>query len=155
MSTVRFRPGIELPAEQVTANRRYWESEESVNGIAEAMGISKGRLYELLLPFDADLACPSCGGSLGYPHRTARIRGDVECEHCGFEGSREEIQKAPASGRGGTEVGMSGEDRPAGPVTGGSAAPGAGQLWTPGSGATPVSQSTVAGALLAGSPWES
>lgn len=150
MSPVRFRPGIDLPIEQVTANRRYWESEESVNGIAEAMGISKGRLYELLLPFDAGLACPSCGGSLGYPHRTAQIRGDVECDHCGFEGSREEIEEAAASGRSGPEGGVAGQDTPAGGVADGPPAPVARDLWTPGSGATPVSQRTVAGALLAG-----
>lgn len=150
MSAVRFRPGIDLPAEQVTANRRYWESEESVNGIAEAMGISKGRLYELLLPFDAELACPSCGGSLGYPHRTAQIRGDVECDHCGFEGSREEIEEAAASGPSGPEAGKAGVENPAGAGAGGSPVPVARELWTPGSGIEPVSQRTVAGALLAG-----
>jgi hypothetical protein len=155
MSAARFRPGVELPAEQITANRRYWESEESVNGIAEAMDMSKGRLYELLLPFDAELACPSCGSSLGYPHRTARLRGDVECDHCGFEGSREEIEGAAGSGGSGSEGsgsggGTAGQDAQAGDVVDAPPTPVARELWTPGSGATAVSQRTLAGALLSG-----
>jgi len=131
-----------------------------VNGIAEAMDMSKGRLYELLLPFDAELACPSCGSSLGYPHRTARLRGDVECDHCGFEGSREEIEGAAGSGGSGSEGsgsegsgsggGTAGQDAQAGDVADAPPTPVARELWTPGSGATAVSQRTLAGALLSG-----
>jgi hypothetical protein len=110
MSARRFRPGIDLPAEQVEANRRYWESDESVNGIAEAMGMSKGRLYDLLLPFDAEHACPACGSALGFAHRTARDRGMVGCEVCGFEGELSDLPPvdptaAPSEGEGGPEEG--------------------------------------------------
>jgi len=97
MSVSRFRPGVNLPTEQVEANRRYWETEESVNAIAEAMDVSKGRLYDLLLPLDAGVTCPSCGGALGFAHRTARQRGVVVCDACGFEGSVDDLLDRDAS----------------------------------------------------------
>ncbi len=147
MSARKFRPGIDLPTEQVEANRRYWESEESVNGIADAMGISKGRLYDLLLPFDAEAACPDCGAALGFPHRTARSRGEGGCDACGFEGPVEGLSPAEPdalSGGGGPDA----PDSPA-PVH-----------WTPGAAAAGVPElrqlaaaaliGTAAGLLLAG-----
>jgi hypothetical protein len=138
MSARKFRPGIDLPAEQVEANRRYWESEESVNGIADAMGISKGRLYDLLLPFDAAAACPTCGAPLGFPHRTAKGRGEAGCDQCGFEGNVE---------------GLSPVDPDAAPVAGGpdpaEAAPA--PHWSPGAAALdPARTRQIVGAALFG-----
>jgi hypothetical protein len=150
MSAARFRPGIDLPAEQITANRRYWESEESVNGIADAMGISKGRLYDLLLPFDADLACRSCGGALGFPHRTARLRGEVTCDRCGFSASRDDVVAGEAEGGNTAMPESPGGSSSAGGEPAASRAEAPPELWTPGSATTPVSQQTLAGALLAG-----
>jgi UDP-N-acetylmuramyl tripeptide synthase len=72
------------------ANRLYWESDESVNAIADALGVSKGRLYDLIDPLAAGVACPDCGAALAFPNRTARDRGMVTCDACGFEGEREE-----------------------------------------------------------------
>lgn len=70
------------------ASARYWETEESVNSLAEELGISKGRLYDLLRPLPIEeVACPRCGGSPPvHPNRTARDRGQVSCLHCGWEG---------------------------------------------------------------------
>lgn len=149
MSAARFRPGIDLPAEQVEANRRYWESEESVNGIAEAMGISKGRLYDHLLPFDAEMPCPSCGAPLAFPHRTARVRGDVACEACGFEGDLEALEV------GGAPEGVVPGSTPSGtaPTRSGSSPAGdAPELWSPGAGeaAVGIPTRTVVGVSLVG-----
>jgi hypothetical protein len=157
-----FKPGIDLPPQQVEANRRYWESEESVNGIAEAMGISKGGLYELLLPFDAEVACPECGAPLGYAHRTARQRGDLSCAACGFEGKLGELPEpsdealaaatrrrtggAPARGAPGGGHGEDGEEQA--DTHGGRSAP---RLWSDGAGeAGAVDRNVVAGAVLLG-----
>ncbi len=100
MATPRFRPGVELPADQLEANRLYWESDASVNGIAEKMGVSKGRLYDLLLPLDAGAPCPECGSPLGFPHRTARDRGVVGCDRCDFEGDLASLPSAGDEGDG-------------------------------------------------------
>ncbi len=67
------------------ANRLYWETEASVNQIAEELGLSKGFLYGLLLPLPAGLLCPKCRQELTFPNRTARDRGFVVCPNCGFE----------------------------------------------------------------------
>lgn len=75
------------------ANRLYWETDDSVNGIAEALGISKGRLYDLIEPLATELVCPDCGGGLAFPNRTARDRGLVVCDVCGFEGDRDELEE--------------------------------------------------------------
>lgn len=157
-----FKPGIDLPPQQVEANRRYWESEESVNGIAEAMGISKGGLYELLLPFDAGVDCPECGAPLGYAHRTARQRGDLSCAACGFEGKLGELPEpseealaaaarrraggSPAKGSSHDASGEGGEE--GAETSGGRSAP---RLWSDGAGeAGAVDRNVVVGAVLLG-----
>lgn len=152
-----FRPGIDLPEQQVEANRRYWESEESVNGIAEAMGISKGRLYELLLPFDADRPCPECGAPLGFAHRTARQRGDVSCGACGFEGNLGDLPELDAEalaalaalreGAGASSEGGTGSEEGEGDGRG--SAP---LLWHDGAAtaAPPLDRSTLVGVALLG-----
>jgi hypothetical protein len=105
------------------ASTLYWESDQSVNGIAAEMGISKGRLYELLRPLPAEGACPSCGGGPAvFQHRTARERGQVECLHCDWEGSVEELAEAPPredrQGRGAGPVLHTGALREAPPLSG-------------------------------------
>ena len=78
------------------ASARYWESDESVNGIADAFGISKGRLYDLLRPLPVQGSCPECGSSPpAYLNRTARDREVVSCLMCGWEGARSDLDEAP------------------------------------------------------------
>ena len=74
------------------ANRRYWDSDESVNQIGEAMGLSKGVLYNLLEPLPAGLPCPSCGEEMVFPNRTARDKGFLECPECGLEEEEAAVQ---------------------------------------------------------------
>lgn len=85
----------EIDAEvEAKANELYWESDESVNQIAEDLELSKGTLYSVIQPLPTGLACPECGDELLYPNRTARERGMVGCPTCGFEGEEEEARPA-------------------------------------------------------------
>ena len=78
------------------ASKRYWESDESVNGIAEGLGISKGRLYDVLRPLPVEGSCPKCGGTPpAFQNRTARDRGQVSCLQCGWEGDLDKLGEAP------------------------------------------------------------
>lgn len=74
------------------ANERYWESDESVNQIGEALGLSKGALYNLLEPLAAGLPCPGCGEEMVFPNRTARDKGFLECPECGLEEEEVAVQ---------------------------------------------------------------
>jgi len=79
------------------ASARYWESDESVNGIAEKLGISKGRLYDLLRPLPVEGSCPKCGEAPPvYLNRTARDREQASCLVCGWEGELEALGDAPS-----------------------------------------------------------
>ena len=80
---------------EARANELYWESDESVNQIADDLGLSKGTLYSVIEPLPTGLACPDCRSELLYPNRTARDRGMVGCAECGFEGEEEEAEAAP------------------------------------------------------------
>ncbi|MBI4537982.1 MAG: hypothetical protein HY704_00560 [Gemmatimonadetes bacterium] len=136
-----------LLAEEV--NRRYWDSGQSVNQIADALGISKGALYTLLDVMPAGAGCPRCGRELGYPNRTAREKGFVTCVACGFE---EDLQILAADAGGGPEAaqpagataGEEGEGALAQP--GAPAAPAAAQ----GAPGLPVGTASLAGAALVG-----
>lgn len=81
------------------ANRLYWDTDESVNGIAERLEMSKGRLYDAISPLPAEATCPECGGPLGYANRTARDGGIVACPLCSFEAHRDEVEAAGDPGR--------------------------------------------------------
>lgn len=67
------------------ANTLYWESDDSVNEIAEALDLSKGALYQLVQPLPTDEPCPDCGEPLEFSNRTARDKGMVVCPSCGME----------------------------------------------------------------------
>lgn len=67
------------------ANRLYWESDQSVNQIGEALDLSKGVLYGLIAALPAGLPCPKCGEEMVFPNRTARTKGFLACEECGME----------------------------------------------------------------------
>lgn len=67
-------------------NRMYWDSDESVNRIADRLDLSKGALYGMIEPAPADGTCLDCGSSLSFGNRTARDRGLAECAACALVG---------------------------------------------------------------------
>jgi predicted RNA-binding Zn-ribbon protein involved in translation (DUF1610 family) len=83
------------------ANELYWKSDRSVNQIAEELDLSKGALYGVLHHEGSGLGCPLCGDEVGYPNRTARDRGSLECPTCAWDGSADETMSyaVEASGR--------------------------------------------------------
>lgn len=77
-------------------NRMYWDSDESVNGIAERLDLSKGALYGMIEPAPADGACPDCGSPLSFGNRTARDRGLAECAACPLTDDPTDLVPSPA-----------------------------------------------------------
>lgn len=67
------------------ANELYWGSDASVNSLAQDLDLSKGALYELIMPYPAGVPCPAGDGEMGYANRTARDRGFLTCPGCGLE----------------------------------------------------------------------
>ncbi len=67
------------------ANNLYWESDQSVNQISEALDLSKGVLYGLIAALPAGLPCPKCGEEMVFPNRTARDKGFLACPECHME----------------------------------------------------------------------
>lgn len=80
------------------ANSLYWESDASVNEIADQLDLSKGALYGIIQPLDADARCPECGGALEYANRTARDRDVVTCPGCGLEDELALVQAVALDG---------------------------------------------------------
>ena len=76
------------------ANSLYWESDASVNEIADSLDLSKGALYGMVQPLDAGASCPECGDALAFPNRTARDKGIVACPSCGMEEELELMEAA-------------------------------------------------------------
>ncbi len=70
---------------QEEVNSLYWESDQSVNQIGEALDLSKGVLYGLIAPLPAGLPCPGCSEEMVFPNRTAREKGFLACPECGME----------------------------------------------------------------------
>ncbi len=87
-SDTRAATGVER-----RANRLYWESDRSVNEIADDLDLSKGRLYELLRPLAAERSCPRCGGDLLFANRTARDQKLLSCGSCGLSGKEGELEE--------------------------------------------------------------
>ena len=67
------------------ANRLYWESETSVNQIAEDLVLSKGALYALVEPLRMGGLCPECDEEVAFQNRTARLKNMLSCTDCGFQ----------------------------------------------------------------------
>jgi len=90
------------------ANALYWESDRSVNQIADAMDLSKGMLYGMIRPLSAELPCPRCSTALEFANRTARERGLLSCPACRLESAesdiREQWESAAAEAPGGVLV---------------------------------------------------
>jgi len=88
------------------ANELYWDSDRSVNQIAEVLDLSKGALYEMIRPLPTGLGCPLCGSEVVHSNRTAKERARVDCGACGWDGTEDETMSfkgratAPRGGRG-------------------------------------------------------
>ncbi len=88
------------------ANRLYWQSDQSVNQIGEALDLSKGVLYGLIAALPAGLPCPECGEEMVFPNRTARDKGFLACPDCGMEEEEATVRAfweerdAPSQGEG-------------------------------------------------------
>ena len=86
-------PRNPLPDDVVArANDLYWSSGASVNQLTRELDLSKGALYEIIIPMAADLSCPCGDGEMAYTNRTARERGFVSCTTCGLENEEEHIR---------------------------------------------------------------
>lgn len=85
-------------------NRLYWGTDASVADIADRLDISRRALYDAIEPAPAHMPCPDCGAQLGYRNRTARERGDAECDVCGAE-----VDVEPATARSPTSGHATGE----------------------------------------------
>lgn len=82
------------------ANDLYWHSDDSVNGIADELELSKGALYDLVEALPTTSVCPQCGETMEYPNRTARDRGYVSCPACGLEGEEDDMLDVATVGSG-------------------------------------------------------
>ena len=74
------------------ANALYWESQLSVNQIADELDMSKGMLYGLIQPVGAGLSCPRCSSEMEYANRTARVRGFLTCPACDLEQDEAQVR---------------------------------------------------------------
>ncbi len=80
---------------RLEANRLYWDTDTSVGHIADALGLSRRALYDLLEPLPAEQPCPACGSPLLFPNRLARAAGEAICGTCGAE---ERLPPTPRTG---------------------------------------------------------
>ena len=94
MATFDVFPGAskQVPEEVIRqANEQYWNSDAGVNQLARDLELSKGTLYEIVVPLPAGVPCPHGDGELAFTNRTARERGFVSCPSCGLEDDRERV----------------------------------------------------------------
>ena len=68
------------------ASTLYWNSHRSVNSIANDLGLSKGRLYELIRPLGSGADCPKCQSELVFENRTAHQNQQAACSVCDLGG---------------------------------------------------------------------
>src|SRR4051812_34138823 len=68
---------------RASANRLYWNSADTVDEIAERLGIGRGAIYAAVRPISADADCPHCGAGLVFTNRSARAAGRARCPECG------------------------------------------------------------------------
>ncbi|MDX1645574.1 MAG: hypothetical protein R3304_00415 [Longimicrobiales bacterium] len=97
------------PAVMERANALYWESDKSVNQIADELELSKGALYGIIEPRPSGLGCPLCGDEVVYSNRTAEERDMLDCPTCDWDGGPDETvpyqELADGSGQEGAGVG--------------------------------------------------
>ena len=69
-------------AQHERANRLYWNSSDTVDRIAEQLGMSRNALYASVRPAPAGVECPDCDEELVFPNRTSRLAGRSLCLAC-------------------------------------------------------------------------
>jgi len=69
-------------AQHERANSMYWNSSETVDRIAEQLGMSRNALYSSVRPAPAGVECPDCDEELVFPNRTSRLAGRALCLSC-------------------------------------------------------------------------
>lgn len=84
------------------ANSLYWDSDRSVNEIADDLDMSKSALYGVVEPLATDHLCADCGAGLVFTNRTARDKGLLTCPACGAE--EEEALLLAATRRGSRRI---------------------------------------------------
>jgi len=65
------------------ANRLYWTSSDTVDGVAEKLGMSRHALYAAVRPAPAGQRCAVCGKRLVYTNRSNRAASLATCSGCG------------------------------------------------------------------------
>lgn len=81
------------------ANRLYWETDESVAGIAQQLELSRRALYDAVQPLPAGIDCPDCGTMMVYENRSARTSHNAICLSCTIEeeeSGQDEMPQPPA-----------------------------------------------------------
>ena len=78
------------------ANRLYWETDESVAGIAERLELSRRALYDAVQPLPAGRDCPDCGRMMGYETRSGRNADNAVCLYCDAEAEGLPAPEMPA-----------------------------------------------------------
>lgn len=68
------------------ANMLYWNSDRSVNSIADDLGLSKGGFYGVIRPIESGRHCSSCQLKMVFANRTAQERDDAFCPVCDASG---------------------------------------------------------------------
>lgn len=67
------------------ANHLYWNSDETVDQLAQRLGMSRHALYASVQPIAADATCEACEGVLEFTNRSSRNAGRATCIACGAE----------------------------------------------------------------------
>ena len=68
------------------ANMLYWNSDRSVNSIADDLGLSKGGFYGVIRPIESERHCSNCQLKMVFANRTAQERDDAFCPVCDADG---------------------------------------------------------------------
>jgi hypothetical protein len=69
-------------AMRTSADRLYWTSSETVDDIADRLGMTRSTLYAAVRPASVGVECLECGEPMVFANRTARTTGRARCPAC-------------------------------------------------------------------------
>jgi DNA-directed RNA polymerase subunit RPC12/RpoP len=92
-------PSETADAIQEQANHLYWHSDETVEQLADRLGMSRNALYSAVRPVPVGVTCVECGDPLMFANRSSRAAGKAACETCGFETLMSETETEAAETR--------------------------------------------------------